>query len=202
VARTVRLTARRAVARGIPPQLPADQVEAIPFFGRTWYVRGVDYWFRRVVVVGMALVGLATACAFEYGLLKVASGIGSEVGRWAWRAGWAALLVVSLIRPTRDLLAAQRRRRAGELLRPDWVPSQGRTHGGTGGGPALAAGARAGDTLSGALLVVGVVLFFGWFVTFLIFALQPEYGVEHDARLRLQRRRYRDTTASGPLSAG
>ena len=34
--------------------------------------------------------------AIEHGLLKVASGIGSEVGQWAWRADWAAPLVVSL----------------------------------------------------------------------------------------------------------
>lgn len=201
MARTVRLTAHHAGARGIPSPLPVEQVETIPFYGRTWYVHGVGYWVRRLVVVGMAVVALAMGCAIEYGLLKVGAGIGSDVGRWAWRVGWAGLLLASLVRPTRELIATRRRRRTGQLLRPDVLPSTGRIRGGTGGGGALAAGVRSGDTLSGALLAVGVVLFFGWFVMFLIFALQPENGIEHDARMRLQRR-HRDTTASGPASTG
>jgi hypothetical protein len=189
VARNVRLKAHRAGARGVPPQLPADRVESLPFFGRTWYVHGIDYWFRRAIALLLALVGLAVACTIEYALLNIASGIGSATGRWAWRAGWATLLVASLIRPMRGLLTATRRRRAGHLLRPDWPGPANRTSGGAG----LGTLARTGNTLAGAALALGIVLFFGWFVVFLIFTLQPEYGIEHDARLRLQRRH--DTAA-------
>jgi len=184
VARDVRLKAYRAAVRGIPPQLPADEVEPIPFFGRSWYVHGPDYWLRRIVAVLLALVGLAVACAVEYGLLSVADRIGPDAGRWAWRVGWAALLVAGLVRPLRALAGVARRRRAGQFLRPDGVAGTSRP----GGGAGIGALARTGDTVASGALVVGVLLFFGWFVTFLIFTLQPEYGVEHDARLRLQRR--------------
>jgi len=169
------LKARRARARGLPAQLPPDEVEVLPFFGRTWYVHGVDYWVRRAIAVLLASIGLAVACAFEAGLLEAGSDLGSPVGRWLWRAGWAVLLVASLVRPARALIEAERRRRAGLVLRPDGLAAHPR------------ASRRAGRPLAGAALMIGVVLFFGWFVVFVIATLQPEYGIEHDARLRLQR---------------
>ena len=185
MAEPVLLKARRARARGVPAQLPPAEVEVLPFFGRTWYVHGVDYGARRAIAVVLASIGLAVACAFEVGLLEAGSGLGAPVGRWLWRAGWAALLVASLVRPARALVEAERRRRAGLVLRPGWgVGSPARR----GGGAGIGAMARARQSLAAATLVLGVVLFFGWFVVFVISTLQREYGVEHDARLRLQRR--------------
>ena len=193
MARTVRLKARRAAARGVPPQLPRDEVEPLPFFGRTWYVHGVDYWFRRVVMALVALAALGVAVAVEIALLNVASKIGSDVGRWAWRTAWAAQVIASLVRPARAMLAAARLKRAGQLLRPDWPQSAQAT----GRGSRVGAVARIAAALAGARLVVDVVLSFGWIVMFLIWTLEAEYGVEHDARLRLQRR-HRDAAAPGP----
>jgi hypothetical protein len=46
------------------------------------------------------------------------------------------------------------------------------------------------QTIATALLA-NDVSFFGWFVAFVIFTVESEYGIEHDARVRLQRRNAR-----------
>jgi hypothetical protein len=52
-------------------------------------------------------------------------------------------------------------------------------------GGAIGALARAGFVVGQAVLVIGSLLFFGLYVTLLIYALLPEYPPEHKARLRL-----------------
>jgi len=146
---TARLTAHRATARGLPRHLSADQVEALPFFGRTWYVHGVDYWLRRAVAFLLALVALVVAAIIEYALLNVADGIRSTSGRWAWRVVWAALVLASLVRPARALVEAERRRRAGKILRPDLDGAPGGEVGRGADGAGLGAGARAGSAAAG-----------------------------------------------------
>jgi len=187
------LRARRAAARGLPAELPEEDVENLSFLGRTWYVHGVDYWFRRAVIVVLALVGILVASAMEYGLFSVADSIGSPAGRLAWRAGIAVLLVASLIRPARTAIAEWRRRHGGQLMHPDLPPGARAVR--PGGGAGMGALARTGNTAAGAALVLGVVLFYGWFVYFLAYTLFPEYDVEYDARRRLQQRHLGTATA-------
>lgn len=55
-------------------------------------------------------------------------------------------------------------------------------------GSALAALARAGSALAAALLVISVVFSLGWFAVMFLWTLQKEYGIEHEARLRLAQR--------------
>lgn len=181
-----RLRARRADRRGIPAELPADEVERVPFFGTTWYTHGIGYWFRRVLAALLMLAGLLTAFAFEYAAFSIGSTFSAAPARWAWYITFAVLLVVSFVRPTRAALDARRRRKAGLVLRPDYTPGMSTRAGGGGAGVGYLA--TTGSVAAGAFLLVSVVFFFGWFVFLFLWTLAPEYGVEHDARLRLQKR--------------
>jgi len=136
------------------------------------------------VTVVLILVALAVASSIEAGFFQVADTFGSAVGRWAWRAGWAAVLLASLVRPTRVAMVERRRRRSGQLLHPELLPGERVRRGG--GGGALGAMVNGGSVVAGAFLAINVVMFFGWFVYWLFATLQREYAVEHDARLRLQ----------------
>jgi hypothetical protein len=188
VARPVRLTAHRATARGLPPELPLDEVESIPFFGRTWYVRGVGYHFRRVVAALLWLVTLVVATVIVYDIFDFASTVRSVPGRWGWRAGFAVLLIVSLIRPAQAFVKGERARRAGELLRPRYVPGMRERR--PGGGVAVGAMARVGNPVAVALLVISAIFFYGWFLLQLYAMLRPEPDLEYDARRRLQQREH------------
>lgn len=74
-------------------------------------------------------------------LLDVATSIHSAPGRLAWRIGWAALLIASLVRPVRAVVVTERDRRTRWFPRPD-LPS--------------------GSATAGAFLVVSVLLCYGW----------------------------------------
>ena len=61
----VRVKAHRAAARGLPPQLPAADVEELPFFGRSWYVRGIGYYLRRLFLTYAMTMGVFVATVLE-----------------------------------------------------------------------------------------------------------------------------------------
>lgn len=167
------MKARRAAARGIPPELPPEEIVELPFFGRSWYVHGVSYWFRRAVAVFLMSVGLAVATVIEWRILDGPKDLPPGPGRWAWRAGFTAILIAGFVRPTRTAITEHRRRRAGQPMHPDLYPGTRR---------------RRANLAAGAGLVIGVILFYGWFVYTFYVTLLPEYDQEHDARLDLQQR--------------
>jgi hypothetical protein len=45
----------------------------------------------------------------------------------------------------------------------------------------------AGSVAAGALLVVDLIGYYGWFVVLFLFTLRPEVGAERNARLHLER---------------
>ena len=57
---------------------------------------------------------------------------------------------------------------------------------------------RSGSALVGALLTVESVIFLGWFVMLFLMTFRREPGVEHDARLRLQRDAERQSLPKRP----
>lgn len=186
MARPVRLRAHRAAARGLPPELPVEDVESIPFFGRTWYVRGIDYHFRRIVAALLWLITLVVATVIVYDIFDFASTVHSLPERWSWRVGSSVLLIVSLIRPAQAFVKGERARRAGQLLRPHYVPGMRERR--PGGGVAMGAMARTGNPVAGALLFISAVIFYGWFLLQMYTMLRPEPDLEYDARRRLQER--------------
>ncbi len=97
------------------------------------------------------------------------------------------VFLASFVQPVRAFRTGEQRRRAGLLLRPDLPPGGGRRAAGT-GGAGTAALVRAGNPVASVFFVLGVIGYFGWFVVAFVWALQREFGFEHDARLRLQQR--------------
>ncbi|MBK0868301.1 hypothetical protein INP57_15920 [Saccharopolyspora sp. HNM0986] len=162
-------------------------IEKIPFLGATWYTRGPDYWFRRVLASILMFIGLMVTTAITGGLIGAI--VTSSV---ALPVKVVALLVIasaigySLVRAFAAFIRVEKDRSAGKLLRPGLDSSKAiarnRRYGGA--GIVVAALARVGSFLAGALLVVSVVFCFGWFVVLFIWTFQKELGVEHDARVR------------------
>lgn len=180
------MRARHAERRGLPSELPAEELEAVPFLGRSWFARGPGYWLRRVVIVVLMLAGLAVACGIEYGLARAALAARPAALRVVLAAAVCLAFGSSFVRPVRAFRGGEARRRGGLLLRPDLLPGGGTRAGA--GGAGVGALARAGSPAAAGLLLLGVVGFFGWFLLLFVYSLQREYGTEHDARLRLQQR--------------
>lgn len=164
-------------------------IENLPFLGTTWYTRGPAYWFRRVLASMLMLLGLFAATAITVGLTAAIAqskvGIGVKI---------SSLLVIALaiaysfVRAFAAFFRVERLRRHDRIFRPSFDSqrelAKSRRYGAIGG--VLAVAIRAGSLLAGALLVISGIFCFGWFVVLFIWSLQREYGVEHDARLRLE----------------
>jgi hypothetical protein len=178
------LTARHAQARELPPSLSATDVEALPLFGTSWYTRGVSYYLRRVLAVLLLLIPLAVVVTFDVALFR-AFDDSSSAARLAWGLVLGVLFLASFVWPLRNLRREQDRRRAGEIVFPNYFPGVGRR---PVAGAGLGALARSGSVLAGAFLAVGSVIFLGWVIIAFLETFRHEYRVEHDARLRLQRR--------------
>ncbi|WP_147431976.1 hypothetical protein [Motilibacter peucedani] len=135
------------------------------------------------MILFLVLVPLAVAVGVEFGVYYAF--LTSDLPGLA-KVVFVGLVTVCLIgsfvQPYRRTREAERRRRDGDPLRPDYRKNRTR---GAGGG-ALGAMAYGGVGLAQGFFALAVVLGFGWFVFMLFFALQREYGVEHDARLRYE----------------
>lgn len=162
-------------------------MESIPFLGRTWYVRGIDYYLRRAFAAFAGAMGLLVATSAEIGLFEVALTDG-PVTRWVMGTILTLLLIVSLIRPGQAFIRGEKARRAGELLRPEHVPGVRERR--PGGGVAMGVMTRAGSPVAGAMLVISVVIYYGWFLLIMYMLLRREPDQEYDARRRLQERHY------------
>jgi hypothetical protein len=163
-----------------PPrdQLPRDVViEKLSVLGTTWYERGPDYWVRRIwlfllmllVVVLMSLI----VGGFMVGI-KDSSHAGF-VGALIVEIVWSLVIIGYIM-----IRTAQR----WNNLEPSRPLSRRQRDAGAAGG-VIGVLATAGILIAQFVLVIGSVLFFGLYVSLLIFALLPEYPPEHKARLRL-----------------
>lgn len=185
-----RLRARRATERGIPAELPAEEVERLPFVGTSWYTRGWSYWLRRGLLTVLFLGVLVMGLVFEWAIFSIGSDFRTPLSRRIWYVLFSLLLAASFVRPTQVALAQRRRVKAGQLVHLGATNKRRSAAGGAGIGYL----ATTGSVAAGAFLFIGVIFFFGWFVFMFIWTLTPEVGLEHDARLRLQRRHPRTPT--------
>ena len=149
----------------------------MPILGTTWYERGAAYWLRRVwLFLLMALVVTLTSLlvgGFLAGI-KGSSHTGF-VGALIAEIVWSLVIIVFVLVRT-----AQQWNRP----EPARILSRGQKRAAATGG-VIGTLARAGFVIGQAVLVIGSLLFFGLYVTLLIYALLPEYPPEHKARLRL-----------------
>jgi hypothetical protein len=174
-------------------------IEKLPFLGTTWYKRGASYWLRRVLgcfLMSLMLGGATVMTAGRIGAI-VESRVAMIIKVIALGIV-ACAIALSTFRAFKAFFRAERNRKLGRLLRPNFdserAAEQSRRYGTV--GAILAATARAGSLVSGALLGLSVIFCFGWFIVIFLSTFQKEFGVEHDARLRLQRRQRRQTTKS------
>jgi hypothetical protein len=149
----------------------------VPILGTTWYERGAAYWLRRVwLFLLMALVVTLTSLlvgGFLAGI-KGSSHTGF-VGALIAEIVWSLVIIVFVLVRT-----GQQWNRP----EPARILSRGQERAAATGG-VIGTLARAGFVIGQAVLVIGSLLFFGLYVTLLIYALLPEYPPEHKARLRL-----------------
>jgi hypothetical protein len=180
-----------------PPldRLPAGtDIEKLPVLGTTWYERGADYWVRRVwLFLLMALV--VTLMSLIVGGFLVGIKDSSHtgfVGALIVEAAWSLVIVAYM------MIRTAQRWNSAEPARP--LSRRQRNAGAAGG--ALGALAATGIFIAQAVLVIASVLFFGLYVSLLIYAVLPEWPPEHKARLRLARQLDEQTTDVGPASTG
>jgi hypothetical protein len=156
---------------------PGVEIEKLPVLGTTWYERGPQYWLRRFwLLVLMALVVTLTSLLVGGFLVGIkdsshAGFVGALIAEVVW-----SLVIITWI-----MVRTVQRWNDPEPARP-FSRKQRRA---TAAGSTIGVLARAGLVVGQAILVVGSLLFFGLYVTLLIYALLPEYPPEHKARLRL-----------------
>jgi hypothetical protein len=156
---------------------PGVTIEKLPVLGTTWYDRGPGYWARRlglflVMVMVVALASLLIGALLADIKGKSQAGFtGVLIAEIVWSLVIVAFLLVRTVRrwnsvePARPLSPG--RKRAAAM------------------GARLGFLARAGMVIGMAVLVITSMVFFGLYLTVLIFALLPEWLPEHKARLRL-----------------
>lgn len=171
--------------------MTSSDIERIPFFGTTWYKRGLSYWVRRIIASPLMLLALLV------GTLITGGAVGALITSKASLAVRVPILLAigsgvtySSHKAFKAFFRAERIKKSAEILRPglngDRAASRAARYGMA--GSALAALARAGSALAAALLVISVVFSLGWFAVMFLWTLQKEYGIEHDARLRLEQK--------------
>lgn len=163
-----------------PPrdQLPPDvYVEQVPFFGRTWYKRGIAYWLRRVV--GVVMMAGTVAALFAVTVV-VGKGI-DEASRTGFHVVFILWLIYSIATFAYHIRRHVRRWHNIDLLRkdrplPKWGLRLAR------GGPAVGIMAYAGSALAAFFLALGAVFTVGMALAFLIISFDPVPPLEWRAR--------------------
>lgn len=178
-----------------PPldQLPSGtDIEKLPVLGTTWYERGFDYWVRRVwlfllmalvvtlmsLIVGGFLIGIKGSSHTGF--------IGALIVEVAWSLVIIAYMMIRTAQRWNNLEPAR--------------PLSRRQRDAAASGGALGVLASAGILIGQFVLVIGSVVFFGLYVSLLIYALLPEWPPEHKARLRLARKLGAAAASAGPTT--
>lgn len=157
---------------------PGVRIERLPVLATSWYERRAGYWMRRVGLFFLMAILVAVGSAFVAGFL---AGIKSSS-----ETGFLVVLIIEIAWSLAIVgyLMTRTFRRWNDLEPPPRPLSRGQRRAVASGG-ALGALATAGFVVGQFILVFGSVLFFGLYVTLLIYTLLPEYPPEHKARLRL-----------------
>lgn len=184
----------RRFSEGMYNRPVSPPIEKVPFLGTTWYTRGVAYWFRRSIASILMLIGLLAGTVITVSLIGVIVESRAAVGLKIGALVVIALAIAySLVQAFAAFFRVERLRKQARILRPTFdyrsELAKRRRYGTMAG--LLAVAVRAGSLLAGALLVVSVIACIGWFVVLFIWTLQKEYGIEHDARVRLEEREAR-----------
>jgi hypothetical protein len=169
---------------------PGTEIEKLPVLGTTWYERGLGYWVRRVwLFLLMALVVTLMSLLVGGFMLGIkGSSRTGFVGAVIAEIAWSLVIIVFL------MIKTAQRWNSLEPARP--LSRRGREAGAAGG--AIGVLASAGIFIAQAVLVIGSVLFFGLYVSLLIYAVLPEWPPEHKARLRLGNRLGLQAATTGP----
>lgn len=146
---------------------PKPPIERIPFFGATWYKRGIAYWTLRVVAVFLLLMLLGVSTAMTFGL---------GYGFWTLSVALAmrvivlviiaAAIVRSMIKAWSAFIRVGRSRRSGheitlgEAAGDTSSPLARRRAGWAGSTTGVMA--MMGSAVAGGFLVISVVFNFGW----------------------------------------
>lgn len=168
-----------------PPrdQLPSDVlVKRYPMIGRTWYKRGIAYWTRRIVSLGL----VALCVLFQYWMVSgLADGIrqSSRAAFGVCLAIWMVYTIATFIYWMRKYLSRRLHpeRFQGTPRLSRWDRRMLR------GGPALGILARTGSVLAGFILVIGALLTFGLTCVLIISLLDPVLPFEWDGRYTVAR---------------
>ena len=173
------------VNRARAPQAK-QQVESLPFLGRSWRKRGVSYWIRRSLITVVFVLVLVLLRTITYGLVQVVAT--ASIPLWLrvlLLAIAASAIARSMIKAWSAFNIANRQARkrgitmsmaeaSGEPRRT----ARERQRRGVAGAAGLGALAVLG---SGALLVVSVLFSFGWGVILVIASCQKYFSPEEFA---------------------
>jgi hypothetical protein len=181
------------MAKPSPRKLARQQVESIPYFGRSWYRRGPGYWARRVVLTLICAVFLFLFGLITWGLVRALATItiplfaravllaivAAAIG-FSSRKAWRAFNVVN--RAHRQGMVVTLAEASGEPRRSDADRRRRVVARGAGLGSAAMLG-------GGALLVISVLFCIGWGVVILLTSLQRYVSpAEYAAWQRIERR--------------
>ncbi|HET7012426.1 MAG TPA: hypothetical protein VFI65_00845 [Streptosporangiaceae bacterium] len=157
---------------------PGMRIESLPVLGTTWYERGASYWVARLLMFIMMAIAVAVGSAFVAGFL---SGIKDSS-----QTGFVVVLVIEIVWSLVIITYLMTRTfRRWNSLEPPPKPLSRRLRRVVAAGGTLGGLAQAGFALGQFVLVYGSFLFFGLYVTLLLYALLPVYPAEHKARLRM-----------------
>lgn len=166
-------------------------IESIPFFGRSWVKRGASYWILRVLAAMLMFVLFGIGCGMTF---SIACGI--WVSDWAFAAKFLiyALMLAAIIRSSikawSAFIVVERSNRTNAPLTlaeaaGDSTSSRDRRSRGTSAALRGSTAWMAGG-VTGGLLVLSVIVNFGWVVVMFASAFQKYYGLEYPAGVRLQ----------------
>jgi hypothetical protein len=175
MAEPVRWPPRSELPRGLT-------IKSLPLVGTTWYDRGIRYWLRRAGWTALMAIGVAVATAILSGVLQAAR----DSSQTAFWVVVAVEVVFSVISGAYIVIGS---RRLGTPKAKKYLErSQARTASArktTGLGAGLGLLARSGSVLGQAFLVIGVMLFYGSYVTLFLRSLLPRLDIERQARYEL-----------------
>lgn len=162
------------------------EVEKIPFYGRTWYKRGVAYWLRRALAIFIMLLGLTFASLMTGGTIQY---LATTTDFPLWLRVLlliiaAAAIVHSTVKAWSALSMMNRARRKGiplSLAEASGEPKlsyRERRRQAIRGSSGWYAIAMLGG---GGLLAISVVFNFGWFLVLIIISCQKYTSPEEFA---------------------
>ncbi|MGH3720296.1 MAG: hypothetical protein ACRDRI_15915 [Pseudonocardiaceae bacterium] len=156
-------------------------VVSLPFLGRSWYRRGPAYWLRRALWSFCCLLILIMFSLMTGGLINAIAT--ASIPMWV-RILLLTLIAAAIVRSMTKAWGAfnvvNRARQRGEAVSLAQASGDDRTYRqrrrASTGGVGLGALARAGSTAAGGLLVISVIVNFGWGVVLFLASFQRYFS--------------------------